>query len=94
MDRQKNEIDEILNSLDGLQRANANPFLFEKIKDKLASRTKPAPDKTVLRWALAGALFLVINVATWTVLRNDTQPTNALNSVAAQLGFSNSSYQY
>lgn len=94
MDRQKDEIEDILNSLDGLERANANPYLFEKIKAKLESRTKPTRDRAILRWALAGALLLVINVATWTVLQNDTRPANALNAVAGQLGFSNSTYQY
>jgi hypothetical protein len=32
------EVDETFNSLDGIQRAQANPFLFTRIKEKMTKR--------------------------------------------------------
>ena len=34
------EVDETLSSVDGIQRATANPFLFTRIKEKLAVKEK------------------------------------------------------
>ncbi len=91
---EKEEIDDILNSLDHLQRAVANPFLFEKIKSRLESRKTPAGSKLVVRWALAAAFIVALNVVTWTQVRHDKGSSDPLNAIAGQLGFSNSSYQY
>jgi hypothetical protein len=95
MNRNKNEIEEILNSLDGMRPATANVFLFEKIKAKLDSRQRYQGSKTVVRCALVGAVVLVaLNVFTWTQTSQNGRRTDELTAVAGGLGFSNTSYEY
>ncbi len=91
MDPKENEIDSILHSLDGLQKASANPFIFEKIKGRIETRATPA--KSMLRWALMALLIIALNVITWTQANQGTAASD-LNPIAGQLGFSNSTYQY
>lgn len=55
-------INAILNSLDGLQRAEPSPFLFAKIQNRLAARPDYVPMRTV--W-LAAASFALLAVLNW-----------------------------
>ena len=63
-----NKIEEVLNSLDGINRAEANPFLYTRIKARLNSRRSSIWDKLsslISRpvIALAGVfLILVLNL--------------------------------
>ena len=61
MDKEKN-INEILNSLDGIQKAGANPFLFEKISNKINSPgLEKVPLKFVWLTAFAFVILLLLN---------------------------------
>jgi hypothetical protein len=61
------QIDKTLSSLDGLQRAKANPFLYQKIRHRLDTRRSGNRIAPALAWRLAAAclLLLGINVLTW-----------------------------
>lgn len=57
-------IDEVMNSVDGLQRPAGNPFLYEKIKYKMERGSEAAPiagKKMVWGWAMALAALLAVN---------------------------------
>ena len=58
------KVDEILNSLDGLQRAEANPFLYGKIRNRLESREPSAPSPLAWRLVIALAIVVVLNLFT------------------------------
>lgn len=77
------KVDQTLNSLDGMQRAVANPFLFTRVKARMEEQKNP--------WAMtfnfisrpvvaisALAIFLTVNV--WVVVKN--LPENEVASVA------------
>jgi hypothetical protein len=93
MNQRKDEIEDILHSLDGIRKATANPYLYEKIKNRLESGRTPT-GSTFLRWALAGVFIITLNIVTWIQTREKAAPFNELNTVATQLGFSSSPYQY
>src|SRR2546421_11717840 len=63
------EVDETLDSIDGIQRAAANPFLFTRIKEKMAKKEKGAwgiAIDLITRPAFAVAaivLIILINLA-------------------------------
>jgi hypothetical protein len=61
---QDNKIDEILNSLDGLQRAEANPFLWGKIRNRLENRQQFVPSTLAWKLAIALAVVVVMNLLT------------------------------
>ena len=58
------KIDEILNSLDGLQRAEANPFLYGKIRNRLENRQPFVPSPLAWRLVIALAIVVVLNLFT------------------------------
>jgi hypothetical protein len=93
MDPEQKEIDKILSSLDGIGRASANPFLYEKVLHRMELRRRPVQTKVFVRWAIALSLMVLLNVFTWTRVKRD-EPSSTLNAVATQLGFTNMSYQY
>lgn len=89
----QSELDDILNSLNGIEKAVANPFLFEKVKHRMESRRHPRRVGMTLRWAMLLAAVIILNVLTWTKVMR-TSDSGRAASFAAQLGFTNTSYQY
>ncbi len=61
------QIDQTLNSLDGLQRAQANPFLYQRIRQRLSTVHPNNRMTPALAWRLAVAclLLLGLNVISW-----------------------------
>jgi hypothetical protein len=60
-------IEETLNSLDGLQHAEANPFLYTKMEQRLRNKHEGvASGNTFYRLAFALIIFIVLNVFTYT----------------------------
>jgi len=59
------KIEETLSSLDGMQRAEANPFLYGKIKHKLESVKEFVPKRLAWRMVIALAIVAVINMFTF-----------------------------
>lgn len=63
---QNKQIDEVMNSLQGMQRIPADPMMYEKVMNRLNSQTsKRSNNIRILRPRIAAAaiLLLVINVA-------------------------------
>ncbi|CAN5123764.1 hypothetical protein BH09BAC3_BH09BAC3_30080 [soil metagenome] len=86
------EIESILSSLDGLKPVSANPFLYEKIRNRI--QAKHPVTQPVLKWALALSFILILNVFTWTQLKGTNSANSAANSIAIEMGLNNSVYEY
>lgn len=80
--KKEQRIDEILNSLDGMQRAEANPFLYQKIKNRLEAPGKAAISPQ-MGWRLAVALATVIllNVLTLQHFKKGESTANAASVI-------------
>jgi anti-sigma-K factor RskA len=75
------EIEETLNSLNGLKRAEANPFLFTRIKARMNKRTG-AWDRTFSfvskPLVVLAVLVLVMAINGWSYFGNNTPTTDPL----------------
>jgi hypothetical protein len=70
------EIEKTLASLDGLQRAEANPFLYEKIRQRIA-RQKAGIYRArapILRLAAVCMVLMVLNLLSWVRVHQGTGP--------------------
>lgn len=77
------KIDEVLNSLDGIQRAEANPFLYGKIKSRIETAKHAVPQPMVLRLAIALAIVIMLNLLTILQFNSGEKRINAgVESVA------------
>jgi len=61
------QIDKTLNSLDGIRRAPANPFLYQKIRQKLDNSRAEIRVSPAVAWRMVAACLLlaVLNVISW-----------------------------
>jgi hypothetical protein len=68
-------VDEILNSLDGMQRAEASPYFYSKLRNRMQTSAMPRP----LAWRLAMALVVValLNVFTLKALHTNQPATDS-----------------
>ena len=75
-----NKIEEILNSLDGIQRTEANPFLYEKVMARLekgdAAVISIAP-RIIWQAAACFVVLISLNVLAWTRSTNHTEDMQA-----------------
>ncbi|MCX6214483.1 hypothetical protein [Spirosoma sp.] len=86
--KQEKWINDILDSLDNLQRTEPNPFLFAKIRDRLLSapQTVYVPTRTVWLAAASFALLTLLNVHLSTQQSASTNATaSALNTVVTDM---------
>lgn len=76
------KIEETLNSLDGLPRAEAGPFLYNKIRSRLQSVNEAVPQS--LAWRMIAALVIValMNVVTLRHSKAAQRTDNGAQSVA------------
>lgn len=96
-------IERALQSIDGMERAEASPFLFGRIMDKLKQEL-PEPvyygTKMVLRFALTVLVIGVLNAASVRIAKHQASPAvdeNTLIKQAAQEYFGledNYNYSY
>ena len=92
----ENKIEQTLNSLNGIQQAEANPYLFEKIKLKLN-----APEEIAFgfRWSLLATCIVVVALNVAAVYSNLTgntasQPKEEMyKTLGNELGLNND-YNY
>lgn len=81
-------INDVLRSLDSLQRAEPSPFLFAKIRDRLS--TAPAPVYVSVRvvWLTAASLALLFFL-NWQILNQSARPNlppiSELNTVVSEM---------
>ena len=59
-----NRIEQTLSSLDGMQRAEANPYLYSKIKNRLQGEKEFIPQQLAWRMITALAVVALVNVFT------------------------------
>lgn len=102
--RDQHILEDTLNSLRGIKRAEASPFLYGRIMERMKEQL-PAPayysGKIVIQFALAMLLIASLNIFSVSILRTkgNTQPINeeaALHGLAQEyFGFDNiNTYAY
>lgn len=89
----RNKTEEILSSLDGIQRAGADPYLYSKILNRLA---EPDSNGKRLAWSLAVALAVVLVLNLFTVFSlgstSRNQPGDNATVIANEYGINLPSY--
>ena len=70
-------IEQTLNSLDGMQRTEANPYLYSKIKNRLEGETEFIPK--ALAWRMVFALAVVALLNVFTIRHFSSQQSNHKN---------------
>ncbi|CCH00617.1 hypothetical protein FAES_2608 [Fibrella aestuarina BUZ 2] len=79
--KQQQWINDVLGSLDGLQRAEPSPFLYAKIRNRLNGQPVAyAPKKLV--WLVA-ASFALLALLNWRLVASSTVPTNVPSESAS-----------
>lgn len=92
-------VEETLNSLDGLQPAEAGEFLYTRIAGKLQhvrDNEVSRGSKLLLRISLAMLLLCVINIGAFMLLKDKptVKKTNGIDAFASQYGLKQDSYSY
>jgi len=83
MERQniiKDEVEKTLESLDGIKRAEANPFLFTRIESRLEKNETNGTH--IIRYVVIAAVILILNVFSILVYRSASVDVN--NSVQTE----------
>jgi len=77
------EIDLMLQSLDGIKPAEANPFLYEKIMNRMNTRKR---ERFIVRYkyAFVSLLIILINVLTLTYFSLTGSETTTVTSTGTQ----------
>lgn len=76
------KMEETLNSLDGLQRAEAGPFLYSKIRNRLQSVKEAVPQNLAWRMIAALAIVALLNVLTLRHSNAEQRTDSGAQSVA------------
>lgn len=84
------EIEETLVSFDGMQRAEANPFLAAKIRHRLQAAAEEPLVSSRWSWRLAVVMiiFLVLNFITVQMVRKDKEDVSGANAIATDYSIS------
>ena len=84
------KIEETLNSLDGLQRAEANPFLPAKIRHRLreADQSPILPAQWSWRLVAVMIVFVVLNIITVRSVMQDKKENSGASVVAKDYSIS------
>jgi hypothetical protein len=87
----ENMIEDTLNSLDGVQRAAANPYLYTRIEQRLKNRYEPASYQRKLMPVLAVALvlFIGLNAVSYFKMNNSNSTSGSNNSGRGIENFAN-----
>ena len=77
-------VEETLNSLDGLQRAEVSPYLYSKIRNRWQSANQLVPQR--LAWRMVAALVIVALLNLLTIRRFETgkKTGSGVESVATE----------
>ena len=101
------EIEELtekaMNSIDNLQQAEANPYLYQKLRQRMLDERQEAISKNarlVLKISAALVLFMGVNVTSYYLLNKGQQVTiqkvkkPGINAVAQEYFQKDSAYSY
>ena len=96
MNTQEDKIEETLNSLSGMKRAEANPFLYDKVMHRMAQAgTQPSRPFFSLQWQLAGLfLLLALNAYTFFSYRTSASSEAPIQTFATEYFARNNNYNY
>jgi len=79
MGQVQNDIEKTLNSLEGIQRAEAKPFLHTRAEARLEQHLKADKYRFVWKYATLFLVMLLINLATIYLYNSDKQKANSYN---------------
>ena len=85
------KIDDTINSLNGINRAEANPFLYSKIMNRMQTVNEFVPKKLAWRMVMALAVVALVNVFTishFTSSSSKTENSNGAKLVANEYSIS------
>jgi len=76
-----------MNSFEGMGRADAPPYLWSKVRNRLQA---PVPPAERWAWQLAAALtvFILVNIFTLRQLRHESRPGGGTQAVANEYSIS------
>lgn len=81
-------IEETMNSLDGMQKAEATPFLYGKIRSRLEGVREYVPKQLAWRMVIALVIVAVMNVATIVHFNSDKEKSKGEELVAKEYSIS------
>jgi hypothetical protein len=95
----QHKVQEVMESLDGVQRAEANPFLYTKVMNRLQNKSASTRKFLRLSWELAFAmiLFTGLNIAAFFYFKqDDTQndDNGSITSLANEYTINSNNYNY
>ncbi|HTY08909.1 MAG TPA: hypothetical protein VMF29_07070 [Candidatus Edwardsbacteria bacterium] len=79
------QVEKTLSSLDGLQRAPANPFLYQKIRQRMDGRRAAERVNPALAWRLAAACLLLLGLNVLSLVRYHKVETVSSENPVQQL---------
>lgn len=91
MEAEDKWVQQKLSSLDGIRRAEANPYLYEKIKNRLAVVTISYAIKPAIVWLSAACLAALISLNVLSISHFTRQNTLSNNNKAV---FANDYFSY
>ena len=93
MDHTK-EIEEVLSSLKGIERAEANPFLYEKVMLRL-KKNEPVTNSDMSVKIVFATIALLIAVNAFTIYKTQTNSSTNSGQIATKDSYGlNNSYSY
>ena len=81
MDPKETEINKTLDSLERISRAQANPYLFQKVMNRMEDMGRQVVTPVTIRWALA-TLALLIGINVLSILHSN-KSANSYNGTKA-----------
>lgn len=96
MDQKEEDIKDILNSLNGIKRAEANPFLYEKIMNRMQTAADGGRKTVVYLRVQLATLLLFLSINSYLLLSDSPGKSGAKNSsvIANDYFGTNANYNY
>ncbi|MDI3318483.1 hypothetical protein [Pinibacter soli] len=95
----QHKVEEVMQSLDGAERAEASPFIYSKVMNRLQNRSVSARKFLRLSWELAFAmiLFTGLNIAAFFYFNQDDNQNDdngSITSLANEYTINSNNYNY
>jgi hypothetical protein len=89
-------IEEVMSSIDSIKRAEANPFLYEKImyRMKNGKSTAEVQPKFSWQWALAACVIVGVNIGIWAAPATSITSATTDTEQFAESYFTNNIYTF
>lgn len=83
-------INEVLNSTSGMEKAEAGPFLFEKIANRIEKQGAKPAASAVPNWAIIAGFVVVINlfsIGFLLVKNKEAKKEQAIRELRSEMGY-------